>query len=165
MAGELTQEQLKEQVQYDPTSGVFTWRAARSGVPHRSIAGSPNNLGYIKITILRKHYYAHRLAWFYMTGEWPPHSIDHINQNPSDNRWINLRAATHSENHRNVSLRSDSTSGIKGVSLHKETGKWRAHIKINGKAKHLGLFHTIEEAARVRQAAADKIHGQFARHE
>ena len=164
MAEVLTLDSLKRQVNYNPYSGKFTWRSARSGVPHGSEAGCPNSLGYVRITILRRSYYAHRLAWFYMTGDWPKHSIDHINSDPSDNRWSNLRAATHSQNLMNIALRSDNTSGTKGVSWHKQMKKWRAFITVDGRMKHLGLFDCIEEAAKARQLAAEKMHGPFARH-
>lgn len=164
MAKMLTLERLKQQVRYDPTTGQFTWRSARAGVSHGAVAGCANNNGYVRINILRQAYYAHRLAWFYMTGIWPDHSIDHINSDPSDNRWSNLRPATHSQNLMNVAIRSDNTSGVKGVSWHKQMRKWRAFITVDGRMQHLGLFDSIEDATKARQHAAKQFHGDFARH-
>jgi len=88
---------------------------------------------------------------------------DHINGNKLDNRRINLRVCTSKENQRNKILPSNNSSGYKGVSWHKATGKWDARIKINGATIHLGLFVNKEEAAHTYNKAALKLFGQFAR--
>lgn len=89
---------------------------------------------------------------------------DHINGNPLDNRRANLRLATRSQNNMNRKKSSRNKSGFKGVSLHKQNGKWVARIGKDGKYKHLGLFNTPEEAyAAYCEAAKDKDwHGEFA---
>ena len=98
----LTQKELKVFLHYCPTSGVFTrsitvCNKARKG---DKISGKTTK-GYIRVRIKRTEYYAHRLAWLYVYGEWPKDQIDHINRDKSDNRITNLRDVTCSENNRN----------------------------------------------------------------
>lgn len=143
----ITQEFLKSLFHYDSSTGVFK-RLSRCGnkIPALSIAGTLNH-GYIRIRINGHKYAAHRLAWLYVNGHFPDCEIDHINRNPSDNRIDNLRLASHSENIRNIGMKSNNTSGFKGVTLHKRTGKWRATCRLNGKNHSLGLHSTKEEAS------------------
>ncbi len=117
--------------------------------------------GYISIRLFGKQYYAHRLAYLYMLGTFPTEEIDHIDGNHSNNSWENLRDATRSENTRNCKIRSDNSSGIKVVGKHKQTGLWRARIKLEGKEIHLGLFSTVEEAEQAIIAKRKLYHGQF----
>jgi hypothetical protein len=87
---ELTAERLRELLNYDPDTGVFTWRV-RPVHSHRvgDIAGSVRTTrGYRLIGVAGRVYKAHRLAWLYMMGEWPKDQIDHINRDPSDNRFL-----------------------------------------------------------------------------
>lgn len=91
------------------------------------------------VGILGRSFQAHRIIWVMMTGEEPPEEIDHIDQDGTNNRWINLRGSTRRLNSRNIGLRTNNTSGIIGVGLHC-CGRWRARIMIDGKEKHLGLF-------------------------
>jgi hypothetical protein len=88
---------------------------------------------------------------------------DHKNGNKLDNRCSNLRSATKSQNQFNKKLLPTNTSGVKGVSWHKECKKWRADISINGKLLYLGLFENKKDAITVRQEAAYKYHGEFAK--
>ena len=74
--------------------------------------------------------------------------VDHVNRNGLDNRKINIRECTRSQNSLNARIRTDNTSGCKGVCFDKRSGKYAAQIKINGKRKHVGLFSTVEEAAK-----------------
>jgi hypothetical protein len=156
----LTVERLKQLLYYDPETGIFTWRARRRGVMRHSIAGGADPRGYVRIRIDRHLYHAHRLAWFWVHERWPVGKIDHANLNKSDNRIANLREATNTENARNCEpLRLNNTSGYKGVSLRRSTGKWVTYID----RKHLGFFDTPEEAAAAYEAACRKYHGAFAR--
>ena len=157
----LTQERLKEQLHYDEATGIFTWRLARQGVRSGSVAGTVRPNGYIAIKIDRRLYLAHRLAWFYVYGEFPPADIDHINCMKSDNRIVNLRLATSSENQMNVQIQSNNTSGFKGVTWHKKRGKWQAQSKLNGKYRFLGYFPSAEAASEAYQAFAKRHHGEF----
>lgn len=98
-----------------------------------------------------------------MTGELPAFIVDHINGVRNDNRWLNLRRADASQNCWNSKKPSTNTSGAKGVSFHKATGKWQVRIRVRGKQKHIGLFDSVEEAELAFAVAADKFHGEFAR--
>lgn len=152
----LTQERLKEILHYEPTTGCFKWLRAK-----RKYCGSKEHNGYITIQINRKKYKAHRLAWLYTHGYMPNGFIDHINGVRNDNRLCNLREATNQENQRNSLIRKDNTSGFKGVSFHKSTGKWAANIRLNNKLKHLGLFESPELAFIKYDEAAKSNFGKF----
>jgi hypothetical protein len=86
--------------------------------------------------------------------------VDHKNHDTLDNRRENLRKCTHSQNSCNRRTRSDNSSGIPGVTLVRGT-KWRVRVGRNGHRTHLGYFNSAEEAAKVREAAAKEIHGEF----
>jgi hypothetical protein len=150
---ELTQEYLKEILDYNHFNGEFHWIKRRQKVQIYSVAGAVNGNGYRYIKINGRQYRAHRLAFLYMTGEFPPEQCDHINHNRLDNRWINLRLVSNQENQRNRSMRADNKSGFTGVCWHKQSSKWVAHIKIKGKLKHLGCFKELAEAITCRQDA------------
>lgn len=120
-------------------------------------------MGYRSISIDDRDYLAHRLAWLYVHGKWPPHQLDHINMDRADNRMCNLRQADNAENNCNRPLQSNNTSGFKGVSFHKQTRKWKASLKVRGKDIHLGLFDEAEAAAAAYRLAAQKHFGEFAR--
>lgn len=144
----LTQKRLKAVLHYDPVTGVFK-RFSGKGCKSGSIGTVPkgDRFAYLRIGVDRKIYGAHRLAWLYMTGSFPDRLIDHINGDKLDNRFVNLRLATNSENKQNVrKARSDSRSGLIGATWYAQGQKWRAAIQIDGKKKHLGYFNTAEEA-------------------
>lgn len=142
----LNQEKLKSVLNYDQESGVFVWKVAKKGLAKGTIAGNTRPDQYKRIVIDGKCYYAHRLAWMYVYGSFPKHQIDHINRNPNDNRILNLRLATQKQNLENTSKSQKNTSGFKGVSWMKRTGKFRAFITHNQKYHHLGVFDTAIEA-------------------
>lgn len=163
---DLTQEYLKECLDYNPETGVFFWlfrplnhfkserrqrifNAVYSGKP----CGHLSEEGYLVIRFDGMLYKAHRLAWLYVHGELPKQWLDHINRNRSDNRICNLRLASPTLNAQNSSVRSDNKSGIPGVSWHKATGKWVVQISKLGKSTHVGLFSTIQEAKLAREQA------------
>ena len=159
----LTCEELRRVLDYDPETGIFTWKEPRSNsVMIGQKAGSKNNQGYLSIEIGRTAYKSHRLAWFYVTGEWPAHQIDHINGVRDDNRFVNLRLATHAENSCNRRLYKNNSSGLKGVSFDSRNKKWKAQIRINNDLKYLGLFTSPEAAHTAYRTAARKYHGEFA---
>ena len=153
----ITQTKLKEILHYNPETGVFTWLIRPANrVKIGDIAGYKDNLGYIVIAALGQQYKAHRLAWLYMAGEWPKHQIDHISHIRHDNKWLNLRDATPSENQRNTTKRKDNTSGCAGVHWNKEREKWQSQIAVNGKTTYLGIFKDKFEAICCRKSASNK---------
>lgn len=158
----LTAERLREVLHYEPQTGVFIWIAPiNNRIKVGNKAGSGSN-GYINISIDGEIYGAHRLAWLYMTGGWPAHQIDHADGNRSNNAFSNLREATVSQNHQNIGITAANRTGLKGVSLHKKTGKWRARIAIEKKGKTIGYFDTKEEAHAAYCEAASRHYGKFA---
>jgi HNH endonuclease/AP2 domain len=161
----ITTERLRELLEYDHETGIFTWKLTRNGkAPRKSQAGHiSKESGYCLLGIDRRLYRAHQLVWLWETGEWPNSELDHINRNRSDNRFSNLRLATSRQNKVNGPKLSTNTSGFKGVSFNKQRNKWIAQIKVPGKNLALGYFLTPEEAHAVYCEIAKELHGQFAR--
>jgi hypothetical protein len=157
----LDAETLRKTFSYDPETGHFYWLKRRNGVIKGRPAGYVSPDGYITIRINRILYKAHRLAWLYIHGIWPSDLIDHINNDPSDNRLSNLREATHSQNLANVPNWGKNTSGLKGVSWCSHRKKWKAQVRLNNKRKTVGLFDTKEEAFIAYCKAASEMHGEF----
>ena len=154
----ITSKRLKELLTYDPETGLFTWIVDRSNIKAGTVANSIQPKGYIKINIDKNPYLAHRLAWFYMFDEWPNGEIDHINRVKTDNRLVNLRVVSRSENIQNIGMRKSNTSGFKGVCFHKQANTWVARIGYRGKRYHLGSFLTPEEAHKAYKEAAEQLH-------
>lgn len=162
--GKPTFDQINTRLNYDPSTGDFTWKVSESNrVRVGSKAGSKSkSTGYVYIGFDNKLLAAHRLAFVLMTGIWPENLVDHINQVRHDNRWVNLRPATNAENKRNGKLHRDNTSGYMGVTWNKARKKWRSQIRTGLARLHLGLFDTPELAAIAYNEAARKYHGSFA---
>lgn len=148
----LTQTYLKELLDYNLITGIFTWKVKPSKIVNIGDIAGTKHLGYTRILIKRKAYLAHRLAVLYITGYFPLKDVDHINHNRSDNHWINLRNATKQLNQQNSSKRIDNSSGICGVAWHKKTTKWQANIK----QKYLGTFIEKWDAICARKSAEYK---------
>lgn len=163
----LTQTRLRELLEYDPETGVFRWRkSSRRGWTGREAGCLKYGKGsgdYVLIRIEGETLRASRLAWLYMTGAWPDQDVDHANLNRSDNRWSNLRLATRSQNMANGSLRSNNTSGYRGVTWDAAHSKWRAQVRLGHRNYYCGLFDTPEAAALARDAKAATLHGAFVR--
>lgn len=155
----LSQAKLKENVHYDPETGVFTRIKPTCGFSVGVILGGMTKDGYVRIQISGSRNHAHCLAWLYMTGEMPKECIDHINGVRTDNRFCNLREATRGQNAQNQRKpRVNNKSGFLGVYFHKAMGKFRAEIMINGKTKGLGYFDTAEQAHKAYLEAKRKVH-------
>lgn len=160
----ITAEKLRILVSYDPKTGIFTWKKPRPNCTPGVICGGlkPSSHGYLVIRVEQRDYLAHRLAWLYMMGEWPPYDVDHINMDKLDNRWVNLRAATRSQNKANVGLKSTNTTGYKGV-YKDRYNRWISRIMKDYKKIHIGSFGTAEEAHAAYQKKAVELFGEFAR--
>jgi hypothetical protein len=153
MALELTVQRVRELINYDPLTGVFKWgqraghHAGNRCKPSHLVGHVNKQTGYLTIRADKKLYQAHRLAWLHVYGTWPANDIDHINGNRLDNRIDNLRDVQNNVNRENVNkARSDSSTGIQGVSPYKQNGRFQAQIRANGKMYSLGTFATVEEA-------------------
>jgi HNH endonuclease/AP2 domain len=159
----ITQKELKELLEYNPDTGIFTWnKKPNRRILVNSIAGF-KSLGYISIRLLGRIYRAHRLAWLYMTGSWPQKEyIDHINGIKDDNRFCNLREATNSENCFNSAKRPLNTSGYKGVSYDKSRNKWSVRATINTKKYFIGRYESAEMAYEIYKKFVCKKHGEYA---
>jgi hypothetical protein len=159
---ELTQDQLKELLHYDPETGIFRWRFGNGrNVKPWDIAGGDNGLGYIKIRVLKTRISAHRLAWLYITGKLPKHEVDHKDGIRSNNAWGNLREATRKQNMENRYLNKNNTSGFTGVTWNAKQQRWAASIGHNKKLIHLGSFKTAEEAAKVAADKRSELHTHY----
>jgi len=159
----LTHERLRELLRYDPATGVFMWRRSpryqieagdRAGCEH----GGEQPWRDIYIDGLA--YRESRLAWLYMTGEWPQLEIDHRNRNPLDSSWANLRLATSTQIKVKQKLRRDNKTGFKGV--HRRGDRFYARTRIKGKYEHLGMFDTAKAAHERYQQVRILLHGEFA---
>lgn len=163
MNQELTQDQIKSIMNYDPNTGLLTWIST----PRRDLIGKTVGAkmgdGYLSTRVRGKSYLLHRLIWLYTYGYFPK-SIDHKNGIKTDNRIDNLRLADNDENVMNQPLKSNNTSGFKGVSWHKIMGKWLAYITHKGIRIRLGYFSDINQAAKTVAEARDRLHGEFANH-
>jgi hypothetical protein len=149
----LTQDELKAQLHYNPETGVFTrLKANCTRVKVGDIAGNlSKSTGYIRFSINKKEYVAHRLAWLYMTGSFPINEIDHINGIKHDNRFSNLRDVPHEVNQRNaVSHRGfgnkNNVHGYAGVCFEKKANRYRAECNMFGIRKVIGYYLTAKQA-------------------
>lgn len=155
----LTQDRLKEVLDYNPGTGVFTWKTApRYGINAGDRAGSLDGAGYVQIKVDRKLHRAHRLAWLYVYGKFPS-AMDHKNRVKSDNRIENLREAS---DFQNLANQPAKRNGLKGAYWHKLAQKWWSQITVDYKYIYLGLFETEPEAHLAYCAAARKHRGEYA---
>jgi hypothetical protein len=162
-----THERLKEMVNYDPETGIFTWRKKNPKnhfVKPGDICGHLNKDGYIVMSIDSVRCKAHRVAWFYMTGKWPKKLIDHKNRIKSDNRFCNLRECNVSQNKINGAMNKNNTSGFRGVYRRNGNGRYRTKVRKGNKTVWFGPFDTPEEAYKVYLRENAKLHGEFIEH-
>jgi hypothetical protein len=162
----LNQQLLHEFLSYCPRTGILrwkrrhrwwftsdhsckTWNTRFAGQP----AGSLGSDGYTRISLLSRRYTAHRVIWLMVTGKWPSVEIDHRNRKRSDNRFVNLKDGTRTDNQRNRTLNKNNKSGFAGVYYDARDCRWVAKMKRKGKTKHLGSFATKRAAVAARRAA------------
>ena len=154
----LTQSRLMSLLSYEPDTGKFVWSVSRGGKPAGKECGMDRGDGYIVIRVDKVLYLAHRLAFLWMHGAFPEALVDHVNGDKSDNKWQNLRHATSAQSLQNITIRSDNSSGMIGVSFDKRRGNWRAYIVVNSKQHHLGSFKCKRTAAEAYIAAKSRLH-------
>lgn len=154
MNSELTQDELRRILRYNRRTGVFTW-LVDSGA--RKVAGKEaGTLGVrnaVYISIKRKKYLAHRLAWFYVYGVWPANQLDHKDGDPTNNRLSNLREATNAQNQQNL-RNPKGLNPYVGVHYVPRGTKWAA--RING--THIGYAKTAELARELYLRAKAALH-------
>jgi len=158
----LTHKRVIELLSYDDATGIFRWRNARRGIVAGEVAGTKMKNGYVTISVdCHRQIYAHRLAWFYIHGEWPQNQIDHEDRNHANNSIRNLRLASNAQNQANRMVKKNK--GLpKGVYKGKGANV-RAAIKHNGKYHHLGTYKSPAKAHSVYLAKARELFGEFAR--
>jgi hypothetical protein len=157
---DLTAARLRELLNYDPETGIFTRRVDVHGGRYKAgdVVGNINR-GYVETSVDRQTYCAHRLAFLYMTGEWPKHYVDHRNLVRSDNRWANLREATPRLNQENkIKANAGNRSGYLGVTKQSTGHTFMAKIKSMGVERYLGNFKTAEEAHQAYLSAKRRLH-------
>lgn len=155
----LTAELLRTLLNYDPLTGVFTNKVARSaGSKVGDVAGWTDANEYRSIKVDRQAYLAHRLAWLHFHGHWPSMQIDHINGRRDDNRIANLRDVSAAVNQQNVhTVPRNNRLGVLGVSRNGKRG-FQASIEAQGKRHYLGTFGSTGEASAAYQAAKARLH-------
>lgn len=175
---DLTADRIRLILDYDPKTGIFTWRWRpaydfKAPNAHASYlsrfagrrAGTPWKTGYRGIKIGTKRIGEHRLAWLYCHG-YLPDQVDHENGVVDDNRLGNLRDVDQVGNSRNQKLRSTNTSGVTGVRLESKRGrkpKWTSYIYVRGLQIRLGRFDDFDSAVSARKAA-ELAHGFHPNH-
>ena len=169
---DLTQKYLKECLDYDPETGIFIWKERplhhfKDGKKFKAgsicnnwnsrysnkCAGTINGNGYIQFYIKNKVYLAHRLAFLYMEGYWPEYEMDHIDKDPSNNKWDNLRHVSRMCNMQNITKTSKNTTGVSGLIYNKNNSKhkkWSAVLYINNGRIFLGSYATFDDAVLAR---------------
>jgi hypothetical protein len=142
----LTAERLREVLSYDPETGYFFWKEHRDKRRIGERAGPVGDGTYYRsIAIDGTQFFEQRLAWLYVTGEWPLFIVDHKNEDKTDNRFENLRDVNWSVNNLRKTLHPKNTTGRTGVSLH-QSGRYRASLYHNGRQVYHKLFATVDEA-------------------
>jgi hypothetical protein len=177
----LPPELLHELLDYEPDTGILTWKARevhlfnateKKSAEHSQRRWNTMYAGKQALIALRAGYpsgsifdicvSAHRVIWAMQTGEWPETTVDHEDGDKKNNRWKNLRLADRSQqqhNRRNDSVRSKT--GYIGV-IQGPRGRVRAKIGHNGSIIDLGAFDTAEEAALARDRKCIELRGKFA---
>lgn len=148
---------ITEYLSYNPETGILTWiKRPNKQIYIGTRAGSLKKDGYRTIHFQGKTFQEHRLIWYLYYGEHPKGQIDHINQIRHDNRIINLRDVSKSENARNRS-QQDSRLKERGIWYCKRRKRYIAEIRIKGKKIYQASFTDIDEAIQQRQAKEKEL--------
>lgn len=155
----LTQHHLKSLLDYNPETGEFRSLVSRGLAVKGEVAGSITKNGYVEIGVAGEKYFAHGLAFLWMTGEYVI-GVDHKDRCATNNAWSNLRKADQRQNNWNRGAAKNSSTGVKGVSPH--GNKFKVQIRAFGKKVYLGLFSTVEEGKKHYDEFAELLQGEFA---
>lgn len=148
----LTQKRVRELLDYDPETGLLTWKVNRRGSAKAGdVIKSVNGAGYVQLAIDSKTYLAHRVIWLWNYGYFPEKQVDHINRIKVDNRLCNLREIASSCNVQNSCVSTRNRTGVKGVRVDKYG--CHAFIMIGGRQNHIKTVHDFTEAVALRLAA------------
>lgn len=160
----ISHSRLLRILEYDPETGVWIWLnpSAMNKKPIDRVAGTISVHGYRVITIDGIKYRSRRLAWFYMTGEWPIQEIDHDNRDKTDDRWNNLLDVSRSANALNRDLQTNNASGVRGVHWDTNRGKWVVQVKKDNVTHFGGRFDFLDEAIEARDLIALGLQGPHA---
>ena len=160
----ITREQVIRLVRYVPEVGKLYWLVRGQFYKPGDEAGHfYESTKYVKVIFKKQQYYVHVVAWLIMTGDWPSFEIDHKDTNKANNKWDNLRPATHAQNMWNRGATVNNGSGFKGVRWSDHSARFLARITVNKDVISLGTFDDPVEAARAYDQAALRYHGEFAR--
>ena len=165
----LSADYVRSILDYDKETGNLRWkpRQTRRGLWNikfaGKIAGTSETDGRRKIVLKGKPYQHSHVAWVIVTGEWPRHEVDHLDTNPANNKWSNLREATRVQQLHNRCVMGNSTTGLKGVHKNKHGTTYNARIRVKGRRLFVGNFPTAEDAHAAYCIAASKYYGEFAR--
>ena len=142
---------------YDPSSGVLSWKVRRAAAKPGTEAGTLHHGGYRVVRALGKFHRVHRVIWLMVYGEWPKMPVDHINGDATDNRIENLRCVTLAQNQWNVVKKKGA------VYWHKTNRRWTVNLRVNNRLIHFGTFVDKSEAESVAAKAIKEYHGEYAR--
>jgi hypothetical protein len=156
---------LRERIGYCAETGFFWWKSYHGRQKKNVGFGNVNKGGYLRVYVCGTSLMAHRVAFALVNGEWPNGIIDHINGNPRDNRFCNLRVVSYSQNCMNKKKQKNNSSGYTGVYWNSRQKRWHAVIKKDRIRKHIGYFDSKEKAAAARADAESLIFAEFARAE
>lgn len=167
-----SQEELLRIFRYDEETGFLYKKPSKTNLNEIKVGfllKTSDPKSYLCIRHKNVSYLQHRIIWRFVTGQDPGQlEIDHVNNIKNDNRWINLRLATHDNNNQNTQIQKNNSSGFKGVAWHEQRQAWRAYVSIGprgkSKQKHIGLFATAEEAAEARRLYVSELHKEFTNH-
>lgn len=164
----ITQSELKELFYYDPETGMVTRkiktsRRTKMGGIVGSLFTSGAGKKYLRTQIGEKQYRLHRLIWLYVTGEFPPYEIDHVDGCGVNNKWSNLRSVTGQINKQNMRKYITNSSGVSGIEWHKSHARWRVRIGLGEHRKHVGYYDNLFDAACARKSA-ERLHNYHINH-
>ena len=161
----ITAGELRTLLDYDSETGLFHWKNLSNQKDGAGkLAGSITDRGRIAITVKNRKYLAHRLAWLYVTGEYPEFHLDHKDGCPTNNKFSNLRPCSVSQNRCNGRPTTKRSSLPRGVTTSRTGNTFIARIKHQARQITLGRFPTAELASEMYELAAEMLHGEFSYH-